>query len=515
MQIKKPELNLSSTVWVILIAAAIKFALHLYLAPGYGYFADEFYSIILSRHLALGYVDVPPLTPALVALSQALLGQSLFALRIFPALAGAFTLVFVCLITRELGGKTFAVGLSALIFIFLPLWLMLDSIFCYDSIDQLILAGFLFTLVRFLRSGERKLWIVMGGIAGVACMTKMTIPFLAPGFLLALLISKYRRDLLTPWPWLGGVLCLAILSPYIIWQINNNWLTLEYWQNYSNIRLYKFDFLQFLINIFAYLNPLLLPIWLIGLYRLFRPFKGKNYIFLAVLFIATMGVMFYFRAAARMIGELFIPLIAASSIFLEEIIPERGWFKAIRVTVTTYILAVGLFVVPIALPIMPFQYSKIFSNLAKPVMVSVHESMAGISHESVFLTGRLGWEEMVKAVADVYYGLPPEERAVAGIYADWYTRAGAIDVLGQQYGLPPTVSGSLTYYVWGPQYTWDVMVVVDSKVNSLDMFFEECERKAVVKNDYNKMMLGDPNIYVCRKPKISPEEIWRSIKSFR
>jgi 4-amino-4-deoxy-L-arabinose transferase-like glycosyltransferase len=206
--------NLSSIIWLIIICAVAKFALHMYSAPEYGFFFDELYTIALSRHLTFGYVDLPPLVPALVALSRALLGDSLFAYRIFPAFAGAATFVFVGLITREFGGKTFAVLLSALGFIAGPLWLGINSIFCYDGFDQLVLSAFLYVLVRFLRSGNQRLWLLLGGIAGIACMTKMTILFLGPGFLIALLISKYRRDLLTPWPWLGQQFAWS-LSPRI------------------------------------------------------------------------------------------------------------------------------------------------------------------------------------------------------------------------------------------------------------------------------------------------------------
>src|SRR5512132_2630635 len=101
--------ELSRVSLVIIIGAIVKFALHMYIAPGYGFFFDELYTIALSRHLAFGYVDLPPLVPALVALSRSLLGESLFAVHIVPALAGSFTLVFACLITEEFGGKTFSV----------------------------------------------------------------------------------------------------------------------------------------------------------------------------------------------------------------------------------------------------------------------------------------------------------------------------------------------------------------------------------------------------------------------
>jgi 4-amino-4-deoxy-L-arabinose transferase-like glycosyltransferase len=203
MRARQHIFGLSSVSLVIIFGALAKFALHMCSAPGYSFFFDEFYTIALSRHLAFGYVDLPPLVPALVALSRALLGESLFAVHIVPALAGSATLVFVCLIAKEFGSKAFAVALCALGFIAVPLWLSVDSIFCYDSIDQMVLAGFLYTLVRFLGTGNRRLWILLGLIASIACITKMTILFMGPGFLVALLISQYRKDLLTPGPGWG------------------------------------------------------------------------------------------------------------------------------------------------------------------------------------------------------------------------------------------------------------------------------------------------------------------------
>jgi 4-amino-4-deoxy-L-arabinose transferase-like glycosyltransferase len=517
MQNRRSVIVASPTSLIILVAAALKFALHLYTAPGYGFFGDALYTMALSRHLALGYVDLPPLVPALVALSRSLLGESLFAMSIFPALAGAFTLVFVCLIAKELGGKAFAVGLSALVFIFLPVWLMLNASFCYDGIDQLVLAGFLFALVRFLKSGNRKLWLVMGAVAGIACITKLTLPFLLPGFFLALLISKHRRDLLSPWPWLGGALCLAILSPYVFWQIANHWPTLEYWKVYSATRLYESSLPQYLTNVLMFMNPLLLPLWFIGLYRLFRRFQGVSYGFLGILFLATLTVGFLAHAPTRMMVELFIPLVAAGAVFLEEKLSGAGWRKAAKAVVSTYALAAGLSIVPVVLPVLPVQFAAKYTSRAKPLLEKVRESNWNTEEYSIALTGRLGWDKMVQTVADVYNGLPPEERAVAGIYAEWYSGAGAIDVLGSYYGLPRAVSGHLTNYLWGPgDYSWDVMIVVTGSAgNKMAAFFEECKLEARVPSTSNPHMAGNDHIYICRKPKIPPAEIWIHVKNYR
>jgi hypothetical protein len=64
----------------------------------------------------------------------------------------------VGLLTKEFGGKTFALLTSVLGFIAIPLFLSFNSIFCYDGFDLMVLAGFLYVLVRYLRIGNQKLW---------------------------------------------------------------------------------------------------------------------------------------------------------------------------------------------------------------------------------------------------------------------------------------------------------------------------------------------------------------------
>jgi 4-amino-4-deoxy-L-arabinose transferase-like glycosyltransferase len=514
MQLRKRLLELSPIYWVIIIAATLKFAMHLIIAPGYGFFLDELYTMALSRHLAFGYVDLPPLVPAIMALSRAVLGESLLAMHIVPALAGTATLVFVCLIAKEFGGKAFAVTLCALGFIIAPLWLSVDSIFCYDSIDQLVLAGFLYTLVRFLRSGNRKLWILLGLIAGIACLTKMTMLFIGPGFLIALLVSRYRKDLLTLWPWLGAALCLLLVSPYLLWQIANHWPTLEYWNAYGTIRVYEASIPQYFMNIQAVMHPFLLPLWVAGLYRIFRRLNGANYSFLGLMFLFTVALMFYLHASVRMLAELFMPLIAAGAVFVEELLSGARWKMAVRALATAYLVVGGVFILPWTLPIVPMDRLSSTPNYAKYWYQSIREFNGGSSYMPLILTGRLGWEEFVQDIGGVYNQLPAQERAVAGIYTDWYSTAGAVDLYGPRYGLPHAVSGSLTYYLWGPGYSWDVMLIVTTRTNQLGVFFDECTQKGSTGNEYEAPR-GRLYIFECKNPKIPAEKIWSSLKNYR
>lgn len=514
MQDRKYIFGLSSITLTIIVGAVIKFALHLYVAPGYGFFGDELYTIALSKHLAFGYVDLPPLVPALMALSRAMLGESLFAYRIVPALAGAVTLAFVCLMAKQFGGNTFAIALSALSFIVTPVWLSMNSIFCYDSIDQMVLAGFLFVLVRFLRTGNRNLWLLLGIIAGIACNTKMTLLFLGPGFLIALLVSKYRKDLLTPFPWLGAAICLVMVTPYLLWQSANNWPTIEYWTSYGAVRVYQASLSQYATNILAYMNPFLLPLWVMGLYRIFRRMNGVNYGFLGLMFLVTLVLMFILHASVRLLAELFLPLLVAGAVFLEEWfnnIRREKWMKA---AVVTYLVVVGIYIVPVCLPILTPTQLKTYTRNFMPSPLIVKEFNGMNFSISPVLLGRLGWEELTRDVALVYADLPAQERAVAGIYADGYMPAGAIDQLGSQYNLPHAVSGHLNYYLWGPGYSWEVMIIITGRTNNLTVFFDECELKMVSQRGDNALG-GDLYIYVCRKPKVPPDTIWLSMASNR
>jgi len=79
----------------------------------YGYFIDELYYIACSEHLALGYVDHPPLSILLLRGVRAILGDSLAALRLVPALCGAALILLTGLIARRLGAGAFGQALAA------------------------------------------------------------------------------------------------------------------------------------------------------------------------------------------------------------------------------------------------------------------------------------------------------------------------------------------------------------------------------------------------------------------
>src|ERR1700756_5505323 len=116
---KEMEIPRSRTYWLNGMAATFAiailcFLIHFYFNNRYGYFRDEFDYIICGRHLAWGYVDQPPLVPALSRVFLSVFGESIRAVRLMPVLAISATIILSGMIARELGGKRFAVVLTAL-----------------------------------------------------------------------------------------------------------------------------------------------------------------------------------------------------------------------------------------------------------------------------------------------------------------------------------------------------------------------------------------------------------------
>src|SRR5213076_2056125 len=100
------------TTSIIAGLALVALIVHLLTIHRYGYFRDELYYIACARHLDFGYVDLAPLSVLLLRIELMLFGTSLFALRLFPAIAGAFVVALTGVFARELGSRAWAVALS-------------------------------------------------------------------------------------------------------------------------------------------------------------------------------------------------------------------------------------------------------------------------------------------------------------------------------------------------------------------------------------------------------------------
>jgi len=495
----------------IAVVALVDLALHLLIAGNYGYFRDELYYIAAGKHLDFGYVDFPLMTALLAALLRVTVGDSLVALHVVPALAGAALVALTGLIARALGGGRFAQGLAALAALVAPTFLGTASIFSMDALDELwwTLAAYLAVLILTRARQEPRepreprereapgLWLLIGLVFGVGLLTKLTILSFAGALFIGLLLTPNRAVLRTRWPWLAGTVALLGLLPYVGWQIAHGWPTLEFWRNYARSQAQSTTPVLFLVQQVLTMQPFTLPLWLAGLYyylvsRSGRPYRALGWAFVILYALDTIGhAKFYFLAPA------YPMLFAAGALVFERGL--RGGRRWLRPTYAALLVLGGALLAPLVTPTLPpdIPMRAIGGRLPQP------------------LADRFGWPAMVATVARVYHRLPPSERAQACVVGSNYGEAGAVDAFGPAYGLPHAISGHNTYYLWGPgACTGAVVIAIGWTPRDLATSYKNVVQAATVTCAECVREEDDLPVSVGRGLKVPLDAVWRSIRHY-
>src|SRR5258705_7451952 len=195
---------------IVLFLALANFLMHLYFNNGYGYFRDEFDYMACGDHLAWGYVDHPPLIPFLIKLSRLLLGDSLRSIRIVPALSTSSAVVLTAMIARELGGRRFALVLSALAFIGVPIYLNDGSVMTTNCLEPLLWMGCVYFAIMAIKRDDPHYWLRFGAVAGIGLQEKYSIAVLGFAIVAGLLLTERRHVFTRKWIWFGGALAFLV-----------------------------------------------------------------------------------------------------------------------------------------------------------------------------------------------------------------------------------------------------------------------------------------------------------------
>src|SRR2546423_678032 len=166
---------------LVLALAGAKLIFHLLTANRYGIFRDELYYLACADHLDWGYVDQPPLIALIAWLVRRLFGDSLLALRLLPAIAGAALVWLSGRLAREMGGGRFAQALTALAIVFVPIYLILHHWLTMNAFEPLLWVGCAWCVVRAINTNRPQYWLWFGLLAGVGMETKYTMAFFACG----------------------------------------------------------------------------------------------------------------------------------------------------------------------------------------------------------------------------------------------------------------------------------------------------------------------------------------------
>jgi hypothetical protein len=439
------------------------------------------------------------------------LGDSLYAIRFLPALVGATVVFLTALMTRKLGGGSFAQALAALSVVAAPVLIGQGKFFTMNPFDVLFwaLAGYL--VVVILTDDRPKLWTLFGVVVGLGLLNKYSMGFMVIGLVAGLLLTRQRKQLATKWFWIGAVIAGVMFLPHVLWEVSNGYPSLEFMRNASqhkNVSLGALDFFKGQLLEMNFVNT---PLWLSGVVFFFI-YRGGRYRSLAWMYPVVFVIMIAGNAKTYYLGAIYPLFLAGGSIVFERWFQDLRWrwLKPIYVGLLIVFAAITL---PFALPVLPVeqfvQYEKLLGQTPRA------DERTAVAELPQYYADQFGWEEFVATVATVYRKLTPEEQAECFIFVRNYGEAGAIDFFGKQYGLPNARCAHNNYWMWGPgTRTGNIAIIVggsrtlQDNLNDLNRRYTHVELAGTTYAKYAMPFENGRLIFLCKGMNTTFQKLW-------
>ena len=478
----------------------------------YGFFIDELYFIACSKRLAWGYIDQPPLSLLLLAPVVKIFGPNIIAIRVLPALCCASTVFITGLLVKKLGGSLISMLLASFSVALLPIFLVFTSFYSMNAYEPLLVASVLYFLVSMIQEDDPKYWIHVGILSGIALEMKHTFVLYGFALILGLLIYSKRKLLFNRWILWGGLACFLLVLPNLVWQVANDFPSLELYRNSFSSKNIEKRYLQVILEQVFYTNPAGFPLWITGLIALFfRHGKPYRLMLFGYLFLITVMVLGHSSRPDR-IASIYIFFLAFRAITIENQL-KPFWRKITQSSIAVMLLIGGVLLTPVFCPILPPQQFKKHIN-ALGVKIEIEEGKKGEPIPQ-WIADRLGWKEMASAVSSVYMSLPESEKRNCVIVSDSYGPAGAMEIYAGEFGLPPVYGTHNSFHSWGPPSdTVKTYIGIEIDADGARSLFESVEVASVYYCPDCTRPQREVPIYVMRNPVISVEKMWPEFKEY-
>ena len=485
---------------LLAIAAAITLA-HLATNNRYGFHRDELQFLSDARHPDWGFVPYPPFTPFVERISLAIFGLSMVGLRLFSVIAQAAAIVITGLMARELGGSRLAQIAAALAVALAPFPLFQGTEFQYSSFAYLWWVLIAYFVILLLKTENTRWWLAIGAAVGLGLQTKYDIAFFVAGILGGLLLTPARRYLANPWFWAGAALALAIFLPNLIWQVRHDFISFTFLQHIHTRDVGEGRANGFLGDQFLLCTNLFTaPVWIAGLVGFLR---DRRYRLLSWMYLIPLSLFIIGRGRGYYLAAAYPMLFAMGAVAAERWIASlsRMRRRTIVIAYFTLLAASGLLTCAALLPIAP----------GGPLMKFALARNGELREE-------IGWDEIVKTVAGIRDSLPADQREQEGVLVGNYGEAGAIEMFGPAYHLPPPIS--LTNSAWLRGYPVpppSTLIVLGVSRADAESVFTSCQVAGLIANPYgvqNEESQYHPEIFVCSGLRMSWPEFWKKYQNF-
>ncbi len=272
---------------LLLMAAALT-AFRLFAMAHTDLNSDEAYYWLWSLVPSAGYYDHPPMIAWWIWLSTQVFGDTALGVRALPVLSVFAASVAVYATVMELYDDA-QLAARAAIWLNAMLLVALEAIFATPDAPSLLFWSLtIWALARLRRTGDPRLWLVVGVVAGAGCVGKYTNFFIGPGILLWLFLDpKAARWRFSPWVLLGGVAAFLVFLPVLIWNADHGWASFaKQFGRLGDHHLAIASLTTFVSGQFGLMNPVIaifsaIAVWQFS--RFTRDRRSDPFIFLVAL----------------------------------------------------------------------------------------------------------------------------------------------------------------------------------------------------------------------------------------
>lgn len=415
---------------------------HYLINPAYDLQRDEYLHLDQGKHLAWGYISVPPMTSWISYLIN-LFGGAVFWVKFFPALFGTLTIVVVWKIIEELNGKIFALVLGALAILFSVI-LRLNILYQPNSSDVFFWTLTYFTIIKYINTKNVN-WLYATGISiGFGILSKYNISFLVIGLLGGLLLTSQRKIFKQKSLYLAALIAFLIVLPNVLWQIHHHFPTFHQLDELSRTQLVNVNRMDFVKDqLLFFINSFFIIIAAFAGFLFYEPFKKYRFVFFS--YLIAIGFYLFLKAKSYYAIGLYPVLIAFGSVYMERLF-SNGWKRYLKPI--AIILVLGLFI-PMLLLAFPMKTpEQIESNNQLYKKFGLLRWEDGKDHDlPQDFADMIGWSDLAKKVDTVYAALPDKKNTL--VLCDNYGEAGAINYYSKFKNIN-AVSMNADYINWIP-----------------------------------------------------------------
>ncbi|MFA6431249.1 MAG: glycosyltransferase family 39 protein [Candidatus Margulisiibacteriota bacterium] len=230
--------------------------------------ADESYYWLWSKHLALSYVDHPPM----VAYINYLMTQgtnSIFLLRLGTVIITFLISIIIYKFSEEIFNKKVAFW-SAILFQILPHFLVIWLTMFVELPLGLFWALSIWILIKIIKSRDKRLWYLLAITVGLGYLSKYTMFLFWPCLAIYFFLSKEDRFWLKKKePYLAFIISCLFFLPVLLWNNQYNWASFTFHSAKASTDSFGINFLPFVGDQLVHFTPFLIftlfPVWIYSL----------------------------------------------------------------------------------------------------------------------------------------------------------------------------------------------------------------------------------------------------------